>query len=108
MGERRAEYERQHAEETLRLDAAEAICRAMEPGSHHAPAEGVSCEQLADRLGGSMSHVTQILSGERNMTLRMLADMAHAIGHRVEIKLVPIPAGPGETFGQAKGKGSKS
>lgn len=34
---------------------------------------------LAEKLGVSRSHVTQLLSGQRNMTMRTLADIADAL-----------------------------
>jgi transcriptional regulator with XRE-family HTH domain len=74
------ERQRIYAQEDLILQAGEMIHAAMER-------RGVNRARLAERLGCSAPHVTQILSGERNMTLRRLADIAHALGYRVELKL---------------------
>lgn len=44
-------------------------------------AKKITKSELADKLGVSRSHVTQLLSGGRNMTLRTLSDIAHACEH---------------------------
>jgi transcriptional regulator with XRE-family HTH domain len=77
---RRRIYER----EALAFEAAELISRLMEE-------QQVSKTDLARRVGTSKSHVTQLLSGSRNMTLRTLADLAFALGHKVEIRSLPRP-----------------
>ena len=51
----------------------------------------VSKTDLAQQVGTSKSHVTQLLSGSRNMTLRTLAELAFAVGHKVEIRSLPQP-----------------
>jgi transcriptional regulator with XRE-family HTH domain len=71
---KRLEYERLLAQERLILEATEAIVALLEE-------TGVSRQELAKRLGKSKSFVSQILSGERNMTLRTLADVGYALGH---------------------------
>jgi len=71
---RRRVYER----ESLAFEAAELISGLMEQRE-------VSKTELAERIGASKSHVTQLLSGSRNMTMHTLADLAFALGHRVEI-----------------------
>ena len=71
---RRRLYER----ESLAFEAAELISKLME-------AQDVSKAELAKRIGASKSHVTQLLNGSRNMTMYTLADLAYALGHRVEI-----------------------
>lgn len=68
-----ADYERLLAQERLILDATEAIVGLLDEG-------GVTRQELAKRLGKSKSFVSQLLSGERNMTLRTLADLGHALG----------------------------
>ena len=47
--------------------------------------EKLSRQQLADRLGKSKGFVSQLLNGERNMTLRTLADLAHALDYRLRV-----------------------
>lgn len=74
--DRRREYER----EALICAVAESIHAALD-------AEGKSQAVLATLLDCSESNVTQILNGQRNMTLRTLADIAHALGRRVTVTL---------------------
>lgn len=75
------EYARLLAQETLILDVTEEICRLLEE-------EGLTRHELANRLGKSKGSITQLLSGERNMTLRTVADLAHALGHRFRVRAV--------------------
>jgi transcriptional regulator with XRE-family HTH domain len=49
--------------------------------------------ELADRLGKSKGYISHLLSGERNMTLRTLADLGHALGYRFALRAVPLSAG---------------
>ena len=86
-------YEQLVAQETLILEATEEVCRVMGPDQDSSM---VSRKDLAKRLGCSKSHVTQLLSGERNLTLRTVADLASALGHRATITFEPVPAEPGE------------
>jgi transcriptional regulator with XRE-family HTH domain len=67
-------------EEELIVGVAEAIWREMEK-------QDVSRAALAKLLGKTPGYVTQILSGERNLTLRTLADVADALDSGVRIKL---------------------
>lgn len=72
------DYERLVAQETLILDATEAIVELLEK-------TGVSRQELAERLGKSKGFISQLLSGERNMTLRTLADLAYVLERRVAL-----------------------
>ena len=72
------EYERLIAEEKLILEATELISSLMET-------RDVSRAQLADRIGKSRAYMTQVLAGNRNMTLRTLADLAWALGTKVQL-----------------------
>jgi transcriptional regulator with XRE-family HTH domain len=76
--DRTPDYERLVAQETLILDATEAIVGLLEEA-------GVSRQELARRLGKSKGFVSQLLSGERNMTLRTLADLGHVLGRRFSL-----------------------
>ena len=78
--ERRRIYER----EALAFEASELISRLMEE-------QQVSKTDLARLVGTSKSHITQLLSGSRNMTVHTLADLAFALGHKVEIRSLPRP-----------------
>ncbi|MGV0034001.1 MAG: helix-turn-helix domain-containing protein [Candidatus Azotimanducaceae bacterium WSBS_2022_MAG_OTU7] len=67
--------ERAFAREELIYNVTEDILVALED-------TGVSKKDLADRLGKSKAHVSQLLSGARNMTLGSFSDICHAIGYR--------------------------
>lgn len=72
------ENQRLFAQEGLILDITEEIWAAMEW-------RGINKQQLADRLGTGKSHVSQLLNGARNMTLRTLSDIAGALEQQIEI-----------------------
>src|SRR4051794_22446012 len=76
--ERTPEYARMLDQERLILDASELVCEMME-------LRGVSKADLARLTGRTRAFVTQVLSGDRNMTLRTLADFAHALGFRITL-----------------------
>lgn len=80
-GER--EYQRLVEQETLIFEATEMLSELIEEF-------GVSRKELAEKLGRSKGFVTQVLSGDRNMTLRTLADFAFALGHRVDLAAAPL------------------
>lgn len=77
------DYERLVEEESLILEATEMIEELLELA-------GTNRKELADRLGKSKGFVTQILAGDRNMTLRTLADFAFALEHRVKVAAAPL------------------
>jgi transcriptional regulator with XRE-family HTH domain len=77
-GQKDNDYERLLAQERLILDATETIVGLLEE-------QGVSRQELAKRLGKSKGFVSQLLSGERNMTLRSLADLGHALGRSFSV-----------------------
>ena len=60
-------------QEKLILEVTESIFREMEK-------RNISKSELATRLDRSNAHVSQLLNGNRNMTLRTLADISGAIG----------------------------
>lgn len=70
------------AQEDLILSVTEAICDEMQR-------KDINRQRLAEKLDSSKSHITQLLSGSRNMTLRTLSDLANALDLKVAIKLVP-------------------
>lgn len=76
--------------ERLVLEAAELILAEMER-------RGLSRTDLASALGKSKAHVSQILSGERNMTLRTLAEVAATLSIRVRLS---VEAATHHTSGQ--------
>lgn len=72
---RTPEHRRLYEQERLVLWVSEALAQAMAEG-------GLSKADLAEKLGTSRAHITQVLSGSRNMTLRTVADLAWACNQR--------------------------
>lgn len=91
MTANRTEYERFEAsgdderrllrQEELILDVTETICAVLNENK-------VSRSELAERLGKSRALVTQILSGDRNLTLRTLSDVAEVLGCRMRFSMI--------------------
>jgi transcriptional regulator with XRE-family HTH domain len=77
---------REYEQERLVLWATDKICEAMDEAE-------MTKADLARTLGTSRANVTALLSGNRNMTLRTLADVACLLGQRVEISLEPLRSG---------------
>jgi transcriptional regulator with XRE-family HTH domain len=80
--EARRNYER----ERFTIWALEEISEAMQQN-------GFSKADLARTLGTSRAHVTQVLSGSRNVTAATLADLAWACGVRLCVKREPLRNG---------------
>jgi transcriptional regulator with XRE-family HTH domain len=59
--------------------------------------QGVSRAGLALLVDTSKAHITQLLSGSRNMTLHTFADLAFALGHRISYKAHELKEGE-ETY----------
>ncbi len=78
MTQKDAEYERLLAEERLILDATEMVASLMAD-------TGISRAELAKRINKTRGFVTQVLAGDRNMTLRTLAAICYALGARVQV-----------------------
>lgn len=68
----------------LIVSVTEQIWAAMETA-------GIAKTDLAKMLGQSRSHVTQLLSGDRNMTLSTLADIASVLGLTPCVQLGQAP-----------------
>lgn len=80
---RQNDYEALLEEERLILDATETIQRLMDD-------KGVNRVELARRIGSTKGHVSQLLDGKRNMTLRTLSRVLGAVGHRGKIEAEPL------------------
>src|SRR5690349_6728289 len=80
---RDAEGMRLFQQERVILEATMRVCEAMEE-------KGMSRKELADVLGKSKSHVSQLLDGRQNMTLRTLSDVFGALGLAVHIQTAPL------------------
>lgn len=63
------------AQEEFILEVTEVICKIMRD-------KDISRKQLADLLGKSKGDVSQLLNGERNLTLRTVADIMYVLGYR--------------------------
>lgn len=61
------------ASEELVFDVTEDILILMED-------KEISKKELADRLGKTKAYISQLLSGSKNITLKTLSDVCHAIG----------------------------
>jgi antitoxin component HigA of HigAB toxin-antitoxin module len=81
--EKEREYQRLVEQETLIFEATELLSELIEES-------GENRKELAGKLGRSKGFVTQILAGDRNMTLRTLADFAFALEHRVKVAAAPL------------------
>lgn len=66
------------AQETLIIEATEALWHAMENA-------GITQSELAERLGTTKGHVSQVLGGSRNMTLRTFSDLCVALNVKPQI-----------------------
>jgi transcriptional regulator with XRE-family HTH domain len=73
---RSSEYEA----ERLILDTTEQLIETMKRN-------GITRTELARRIGKSKGHVSQLLNGERNMTLRTLAELAFALDSEVAFEV---------------------
>jgi transcriptional regulator with XRE-family HTH domain len=69
--------------EALALDASELIFDLMQE-------KKVNKTELAALVGTSKSHITNLLSGSRNMTLHTFADLTCVLGHKIEIRATPL------------------
>lgn len=72
------------AQEGLLVEATDEVCRVMNK-------QRVNKTDLAHLMGCSKAHVTMVLNGNRNMTLRTLSDLAGALGYEVRVRLIPRP-----------------
>jgi antitoxin component HigA of HigAB toxin-antitoxin module len=72
-------YELILEQERLLLEATELVEELMENRQ-------VNRSELAALLGKSKAHVTQLLSGDRNLTLRTLAELAFVLDERVHLQ----------------------
>lgn len=76
------DYDAIYAQESAMVDASELIARAL-------AATGTTRAQLARQLGVSRAEVTARLKGERNITVRKLAETLHALDERLVLSTEP-------------------
>ena len=77
------ERKRRFNRERTLTDIVELIAKEMED-------QGVSSSQLADRMGVSKSNVSQIMSGQRNLTVRTLSDILFCLGRKLAVASLGI------------------
>lgn len=77
------EFRREVEAEALVMSATESICELLEKN-------GMTRADLAREIGRTRGHVTQLLSGERNMTLHTFSDLAFACNARVRVTWEPL------------------
>jgi hypothetical protein len=80
------DYEQLVTEEELILEATEAVVKLLK-------STATTRQELAARLGKTKGFVSHLLSGERNMTLRSLADMGYVLGFRFRVVAEPLLSG---------------
>lgn len=73
--EKAHKFDKLLAREEFILEVTEVLCKIMRD-------KDISRKQLADLLGKSKGDVSQLLNGERNLTLRTVADIMHVLGYR--------------------------
>jgi transcriptional regulator with XRE-family HTH domain len=71
-------------QEELILDVTELLSGALE--ERH-----LTKSDLAEKLGKTKGFVTQVLSGNRNLTLRTIADIADALAFRIRMRREKLP-----------------
>ena len=72
------EFRKLLAQEELILEVTEVLCGLLEQ-------EKITKKELADRLGKTKGFISQLLNGGRNLTLRTVADILHALGYKVSL-----------------------
>jgi len=78
-------YDREIEVEALVMRLADVIQETIE-------AQGLTRAELARLMGVSKPHITQTLSGQRNLTLKTAAEALHALDSRLEVSAVPLAA----------------
>lgn len=78
-----AAYVRLVEQERLMAEAAELVETLLAKHSVHRI-------ELAQRMGTARSHITHLLSGQRNLTLQTLAEMCFVLGYRVKLTVEPL------------------
>ncbi|WP_241569166.1 MULTISPECIES: helix-turn-helix domain-containing protein [Rosenbergiella] len=72
--------DKQKASEELIFNVTEDILLAMQD-------TGFTQSQLANALGKSKAHVSSLLNGTRNMTLKTLSDINFVLGTEIKVKI---------------------
>jgi transcriptional regulator with XRE-family HTH domain len=80
------DFDKEVEVEALMVHLADLIAEVMENS-------GVTRAELARRMGVSPAHITQTLGGQRNMTLKTVAEALYAMGHYLAASAVLLTAG---------------
>jgi len=72
------EFARLIAQEDLIMDVTEGFCKILEE-------KKLSRSKLAKLMGKTKGYISQLLGGKRNLTLRVLSDIAYHLGYNVRI-----------------------
>jgi len=70
-------------QEELILDVTELVLEKIEQ-------KGLNKSKLAEMLGTNKSHITQLLRGSRNMTLRTVSDIFFELDYKVNIEVISL------------------
>ncbi len=79
-----AGFKKRLAQEGFILEVTEVLCKIMRD-------KVISRRKLADLLGKSKGSVSQLLNGERNLTLRTVADILHVLECRGVLTYKEVP-----------------
>jgi plasmid maintenance system antidote protein VapI len=82
---RTPEHVRLYQQERAKYEATELVCDAMSRF-------GITRTELAKRLGKTKGYVSQLLDGERNMTIDTISDVFWAIGRSLHFWDSPLSA----------------
>jgi len=77
------EGRRAYYSEGLIFKVTELICKMLKD-------KQITRKQLADRIGVTKGHISQLLSGEHNMTLETAAEIFYALGCQITVEAIPI------------------
>jgi transcriptional regulator with XRE-family HTH domain len=78
-----ADFKKRLIQEEFILEVTEVICKIMRD-------KGISRKELSNLMGKSKASISQLLNGERNLTLRTVADILNVLGCRGILKYEEI------------------
>jgi hypothetical protein len=70
------------------------LIRLLQGAFRQVGRNGITQKLIARRLGKSPAFISRCLSGQQNMTIRTMHDLAFAMGYRLEISLQPLASLP--------------
>lgn len=90
-----AEDLKHYQQERLILEITERVCKILAE-------DGVTRAELARRLNKTKSHVTQLLDGGANMTIKTIADIFTALGKEMKVVIQGMALEDRETLAAMK------